>query len=165
MQEEEFVEYESLMDIYLYDHEKAYEIGLFEEPEPPAGYADYKMRKDAAAYELHLQMFIDAGADEHARREVGEPKKPATYELYLATIAAEKEAAFLNYEYLHRLYCDARDDQERNSISHVEPEPPEGYAFYKIEKDKKQALKKVLGFAPDDGDAAFGVAFGAFPAE
>ncbi len=167
MREDEYKEYEGLMDIYLYDREKAYEIGLFEEPEPPEGYADYKMRKDAEEYELHLQMFIDAGADEHARREIGEPKKPATYEAYLAAKKAEREAEFLCYERLFYLYCNAKDAEERNTISHVEPEPPAGYEAYKAERDRKQALKNLVGFAPDEGDPAtiLGAASNAPPTE
>lgn len=42
------------------------------------------MKQEFIDYELHLQMFLDAGAGAHARHEVGEPKKPAGYDEYKA---------------------------------------------------------------------------------
>jgi hypothetical protein len=53
------------------------------------------MKQAFIDYELHLQMFIDAGTNAHARHEVGEPKKPAGYDEYEQ---AEKEKVFQVYE-------------------------------------------------------------------
>jgi len=42
------------------------------------------MIQDFEEYEQHLQMFIDYGADAHARHLVGEPIKPEGYDEYKA---------------------------------------------------------------------------------
>ncbi len=42
------------------------------------------MIQDFEEYEQHLQMFIDYGADAHARHLVGEPVKPEGYDEYKA---------------------------------------------------------------------------------
>ncbi|KOY85868.1 hypothetical protein AD998_06675 [bacterium 336/3] len=42
------------------------------------------MKQKFIDYELHLQMFIDYGADEHAKHLVGEPIKPEGYDEYKA---------------------------------------------------------------------------------
>lgn len=40
------------------------------------------MKQEFIDYELHLQIFIDAGADAHARHLYGEPIKPEGYDEY-----------------------------------------------------------------------------------
>lgn len=53
------------------------------------------MKQEFKDYELHLQMFIDAGADSHARHLYGEPIKPEGYDEYKK---AEKEKTLQAYE-------------------------------------------------------------------
>jgi hypothetical protein len=88
------------------------------------------MKQEFIDYELHLQMFIEAGADAHARYEVGEPKKPAGYDIYKQ---AEKEKVFQAYENelatFLRLYA---DDSVTNGA--IKPKKPEGYDQYKKEE-------------------------------
>lgn len=40
------------------------------------------MKQEFLDYELHLQMFLDAGGDAHARHLYGEPQKPEGYDDY-----------------------------------------------------------------------------------
>lgn len=92
------------------------------------------MQKDADEYELHLQMFIDYGADAHARHQVGEPKKPEGYDRYKAEQEAKKIADFKYYEYHLRCFNEAKDAYERHLIE--EPERPKDYDNYKAEQEK-----------------------------
>lgn len=67
------------------------------------------MKQEFIDYELHLRMFIDAGADAHARHLYGEPKKPEGYDEYKALqnpenqVVENKENSFLYVEFINRL--------------------------------------------------------------
>ena len=134
----DFEEYEQILAIYLADGHEAYELGIFDEPEKPEGYDDYKMQKDAEAYEIHLQMYKAAllqHSEAQAKFTIGEPKKPETYDAY-------KLKQFKYYEYHLQCFNDAKDAYERNFID--EPEKPEGYDDYK----KKYTYANIIALCP-----------------
>lgn len=84
------------------------------------------MKQEFIDYELHLQMFIEAGADAHARYEVGEPKKPEGYDEYKK---AEKEKVFQAYE--NELATFLRLNAEKSVTNGaIKPKKPEGYDTY-----------------------------------
>lgn len=87
------------------------------------------MKQEFIDYELHLQMFIEAGADAHARYEVGEPKKPEGYDEYKK---AEKEKVFQAYENELATFLRLNVDESVTNGA-IKPKKPEGYDVYKKE--------------------------------
>jgi hypothetical protein len=53
-------------------------------------------------YEQHLQMFLDYGSNDHARREVGEPVKPEGYDAWKAKQgkSQEKKDGFSDFSFV-----------------------------------------------------------------
>jgi hypothetical protein len=77
------------------------------------------MKQEFIDYELHLQMFIDAGADAHARHLYGEPKKPEGYDEYIASLnpdnqVIKREKDYFSYvDFIKRLEI-AEKEKEQN---------------------------------------------------
>jgi hypothetical protein len=77
------------------------------------------MKQEFIDYELHLQMFIDAGADAHARHLYGEPIKPEGYDEYKTLqnadnqIVKNKNNEFSYVDFIKRLEI-AEKEKEQN---------------------------------------------------
>ncbi len=139
-----FENYEKLLIAYLTRSVEAIAAQQQYEPEKPEGYEDFKQeqRKIFQEYELHLQMFIDYGADDHARREVGEPKEPDGYAAHQTLIEAHQIAKFIYYDYHSKCFNEAKDAYERHVIE--EPIKPKGYDVYRKAQDKLLLKKQKV---------------------
>jgi hypothetical protein len=73
------------------------------------------MKQEFEDYELHLRMFIDAGADTHAKHLYGEPNKPIGYDEY----KAEQEKLLLKNQNTDEQVIIKKSKQEKSILEEI----------------------------------------------